>query len=111
MAGVASGGIKIGEGIVLSRSRIHGPWSRNQHAASNVEMFFDRINPFEKDCSKQHCLEELAEILTKLGVPGGIGFKIGSKLATRAIRAKRKGANILILEKVGFPRCRETCLG
>ena len=92
MAGVASGGIKIGEGIVSLGAELID-LGVGTDMASNVEMFFDRINPFEKIAQKR-LSGRIAEILTQVGIPGGLGFKIGSKMATRAIRAKRKGEYI-----------------
>ena len=54
------------------------------------QKFFDKINPFE-EIADDRAIGKLTEALVQIGVPGGLGFKMGQKLASKAMSAKRKG--------------------
>jgi len=98
MAGISSGVIKIGEGIVSLGAELID-LGLGTDTASEVEMFFDRMNPFEEIAQKR-LAGRIAEILTQVGIPGGLGFRLGAKMATRALKAKRKGEYINFRESV-----------
>jgi hypothetical protein len=89
-AGIASGLIKIPEGIVSLGAELIDLGADTNKAAS-VEQFFDKINPFE-EIAEERTIGKLAEIFTQIGVPGTAGFKAASGLANKAIRAKKLGA-------------------
>ena len=89
-AGIASGLIKIPEGIVSLGAELIDLGADTNTAAS-VEQFFDKINPFE-EIAEEKTIGKLAEIFTQIGVPGTAGFKAASGLANKAIRAKKLGA-------------------
>jgi len=89
-AGIASGLIKIPEGIVSLGAELIDLGADTNKAAS-VEQFFDKINPFE-EIAEERTIGKLAEIFTQIGIPGTAGFKAASGLANKAIRAKKLGA-------------------
>ena len=88
-AGVASGIIKVGEGVVSLGAELIDLGAGTDLAA-DVDLFFDRLNPFEEIAEKR-AVGRLTEALIQIGVPGGIGAKIATKLATKAIQAKKAG--------------------
>jgi hypothetical protein len=89
MAGIASGLIKVPEGIVSLGAELMDLGLGTQYAAE-VEKFFDKINPFE-EIAEQKALGKITQALTQIGVPAGIGAKVATKLATKALKAKRAG--------------------
>ena len=88
-AGLASGAIKTVEGVVSLGAELLD-LGAGTDAARDVELFFDKINPFE-EVAEQRAVGRLTETLIQIGIPGGIGAKIATKLATKALRAKRAG--------------------
>ncbi|MGA0083467.1 MAG: hypothetical protein ACO3H5_07475, partial [Candidatus Nanopelagicales bacterium] len=89
VAGIASGIIKVPEGIVsLGAELIDLGFDTN--AAASVEQFFDKINPFE-EVAEQKAIGKLTQALTQIGIPAGVGAKVATKLATKALKAKRAG--------------------
>ena len=91
-AGLASGVIKIPEGIISLGAELIDLGADSDTAAS-VEEFFDKINIFE-DTAEERTIGKLTEAITQIAVPGGIGFKAANaaarKLTTKALKAKRK---------------------
>ena len=88
-AGILSGLIKVPEGVFSLAAELFDLGADTDTAAS-VEEFFDKINPFE-EVAEQRAVGRLTETLIQIGIPGGIGAKIATKLATKALRAKRAG--------------------
>ena len=92
-AGVASGILKVPEGIVSLAAELIDLGADTDTAAS-VEEFFDKLNPFE-EVAEQRAIGKLTESLIQIGVPGGIGAKLANKaarnLTARALGAKRAG--------------------
>ena len=89
LAGVVSGAIQIPKGVFsLGAELIDLGFDTN--AASNVEEFFDKINPFE-EIAKETTTGKITEALTQIGIPGVAGYRIGSQIASRALDAKRTG--------------------
>ena len=93
-AGLASGIIKIPEGVISLGAELID-LGADSDTASDVEEFFDKINIFE-DTAEERTIGKLTEALTQIAVPGGIGFKAANaaarKMTNKALRAKRKGA-------------------
>ena len=91
-AGLASGIIKIPEGIISLGAELIDLGADSDTAAS-VEEFFDKVNIFE-DTAEERTIGKLTEAITQIAVPGGIGFKaanaLARKLTTKALKAKRK---------------------
>ena len=90
VAGIASGIIKIPKGVAsLAAELIDLGFDTN--SAASVEQFFDSINPFE-EIADQRLSGRLLEGLVQIGVPSAAGAKIATKLAEKALKAKRAGA-------------------
>ena len=89
IAGVASGILKVPEGIFsLGAELVDLGFDTN--TAAQVEEFFDTLNPFE-EIAKERAVGRLTEALVSIGIPGALGAKVATKLATKALSAKRKG--------------------
>ena len=93
-AGLASGVIKIPEGIISLGAELID-LGADSDTAADVEEFFDKINIFE-DTAEERTIGKLTEALMQIAVPGGIGFKAANaaarKMTTKALKAKRKNA-------------------
>ena len=84
-AGIASGIIKVPEGVVsLAADLIDLGFGTD--LAAEVEKTFDKWNPFE-EIADDRAIGKLAEAIVQIGVPGTIGFK----LASGAMKAKKAG--------------------
>ena len=88
-AGLASGLIKTVEGIVSLGAELVD-LGADSNTAADVEDFFDKINIFE-DTAQDRVIGKLTEVFTQIGIPGGAGFKAATKLADKAIKAKKAG--------------------
>ena len=93
-SGIASGLLKIPEGVVSLAAELIDLGADTNTAAS-VEEFFDKINPFE-EIAEERAIGKLTETLIQVGIPGAIGFKAANKVArnltSKALRARRDGA-------------------
>ena len=89
VAGVASGLIKIPEGVVSLAAELID-LGLDTDTAVDVEKFFDKINPFE-EVAKERAIGKLTEAITSIAVPGAVGFKAATKLADKALKAKKAG--------------------
>jgi hypothetical protein len=87
-AGLASGAIKVGEGVVSLGAELIDLGGDTNTAAA-VEQFFDDLNPFE-EIAEQRAVGRLTEALIQIGVPGGAGAKAAT-MAAKALKAKRAG--------------------
>jgi hypothetical protein len=88
-AGFASGILKTVEGVVSLGAELIDLGADSNTAAS-VEQFFDDINIFE-DTAQDRVVGKLVEVFTQIGIPGTAGFKAATKLADKAIKAKKSG--------------------
>ena len=88
-AGVGSGLIKTVEGVVSLGAELIDLGADTKLAA-DVEIFFDRLNPFE-EIAEQRAVGKLTEALIQIGIPGGAGAKLATTLASKAVRAKKAG--------------------
>jgi hypothetical protein len=88
-AGLASGLLKTVEGVVSLGAELVD-LGADSNTAGSVEKFFDDINIFE-DTAQDRVVGKLVETFTQIGIPGGAGFKVATKLADRAIKAKKAG--------------------
>jgi hypothetical protein len=89
VAGLASGLIKVPEGVVSLGAELIDLGAGTNTAAS-VEQFFDEINPFE-EVAEQRAVGRLTEAFVQIGIPGAAGAKLATKLATKALKAKKAG--------------------
>ena len=88
-AGIASGIIKVPEGIVSLAAELID-LGLDSNTAGTVEQFFDTLNPFE-EIAEQHGAGKLTEALVSIGIPSTVGFKQGSRLAKKFLKARREG--------------------
>ena len=93
IAGVISGAIKIPEGFVSLGAELTDAFGLTANAAARVEQVFDKINPFE-EIAEQKAAGKITEALVQIGVPSTIGAKIASKLATKALKARKAGTYV-----------------
>ena len=93
-AGFASGILKTVEGVVSLGAELVD-LGADSNTAGDIEKFFDDINIFE-DAAQDRVAGRLVETFTQIGIPGTAGFKLATKLADKAIKAKKTGnyANI-----------------
>ena len=89
VAGIASGLIKVPEGVVSLGAELIDLGAGTNTAAS-VEQFFDKINPFE-EVAEQRAIGRLTEAFVQIGIPGAAGAKLATSLASKALKAKRAG--------------------
>ena len=93
ISGVASGILKIPEGFVSVGAELLDYSGVTQRAAARVEQAFDKLNPFE-EMAEQKAIGKITESLISIGFPAGVGAKIGYKLATKALQAKKAGTYV-----------------
>ena len=93
LAGVASGVLKIPEGFVSLGAELMDAFELTENAAAKVEQVFDTINPFE-EIAEQRAAGKIVEALVSIGVPAAAGAKIASKLATKALKARKAGTYV-----------------
>ena len=89
LAGIVSGGIKVVEGAFSLGAELVD-LGLDTNTAAQVEIFFDKINPLE-EIAEQTGVGKLTQALVQIGVPGGAGFKLGTKLYNRYFEAKKAG--------------------
>lgn len=87
-AGLASGAIKVGEGVVSLGAELID-LGVDTNTAASVEQFFDDLNPFE-EIAEQRAVGRLTEAFVQIAVPGGAGAKAAT-MAAKALKAKRAG--------------------
>ena len=89
LAGIGAGLIDIPKGaFTLGAALMDVGFGTNNSA--KMEAWFDDLTTFDEK-AESHWLGSFARIATNLGVPGAYGFKAGSKLAEKALLAKRNG--------------------
>ena len=88
-AGLASGLLKTVEGVTSLGAELID-LGADSNTAGEVEKFFDSINIFE-DAAQNRVIGRLVETFTQIGIPGTAGFKVATKLADKAIKAKKAG--------------------
>jgi hypothetical protein len=93
ISGIISGVIKIPEGFVSLGAELMDYSGISKNAAARVEQAFDMINPFE-EIAEQKAIGRITEALVQVGVPATAGAKIASKLATKALKAKKAGTYV-----------------
>ena len=91
--GIASGIIKIPEGFASLGAELMDATGMTTSAAAKVEQVFDKINPFE-EIAEQRAAGKMLEALVQIGIPAGAGAKIASKLATKALKARKAGTYV-----------------
>jgi len=97
LAGVGSGLIQIPKGIFSLGATLMDLGADTNKAAA-VEQWFDDLTTWDEKAAATTA-GKITELLVNIGVPGGIGFKIGTKLATTALQAKKAKKYFQLVDK------------
>ena len=92
VSGIASGIIKIPKGIFSLGAELID-LGLDTNSAASVEQFFDKLNPFE-ETANERLSGRLTEALVQIAVPSVAGAKVATKIAEKALKAKRSGAYV-----------------
>ena len=99
LAGIGSGLIQIPKGIFsLGATLIDMGAGTNK--AAQVEKWFDDLTTLDER-ARATTAGKITEMLVNIGVPGGIGFKVGQKLASQALRSKKAGTYFTMTDEKG----------
>ena len=85
-AGVVSGAIAIPKGF-FSLGATLLDLGAGTNKAAEVEAFFDDLTDFDEK-AEATAAGKLTEVLVNIGIPGGVAFKTGSRLAKQAMAAR-----------------------
>ena len=89
LAGLGSGLIQIPKGVFsLGASLIDMGAGTNK--AAQVEKYFDDLTNLDEKAAATTA-GKIAELLVNIGVPGGLGFKLGTSMANTAFKYKKAG--------------------
>ena len=89
LAGVGSGIIAIPKGLFSLGATLMDLGAGTNRAAE-VEKYFDDLTNLDEK-AEATAAGKITETLVNLAIPGGIAFKVGSRLANTAVRSKRAG--------------------
>ena len=99
LAGVGSGLIQIPKGVFsLGATLIDMGAGTNK--AAQVEKYFDDLTEWDEK-ARSTTVGKITELLVNIGIPGGIGFKVGTKLASQALRSKKAGTYFSMADEKG----------
>ena len=90
MAGIASGIIKVPEGIFSLGAELMDVAGITTDAAARVEQVFDKINIFEETAEKT-AAGKITQALVQIGVPATAAASLARKGALKALRARKAG--------------------
>ena len=89
LAGIGSGLIAIPKGIVSLGAELMD-LGADTNKAAEVEKWFDDLTEWDEK-AEATAAGKIAEVLVNVGIPGTIGFKVGSALANKAFQGKKLG--------------------
>jgi len=89
LAGIGSGLIGIPKGL-FSLGATLMDLGANTGKAAEVERWFDDLTSWDEK-AEATTAGKLAEVLVNIGVPGGIAFRQGTKMANAAMQASKSG--------------------
>ena len=90
MAGIASGIVKVPEGIFSLGAELMDLTGMTTDAAARVEQVFDTINIFEETAEKT-AAGKITQALVQIGVPATAAATTARKLALKGLRARKAG--------------------
>ena len=90
MAGIASGIIKVPEGIFSLGAELMDVAGITTDAAAKVEQVFDKVNIFEETAEKT-AAGKITQALVQIGVPATAAASLARKGALKALRARKAG--------------------
>ena len=88
-AGLGSGLIQIPKGAMSLGASVYDLINDTDKAAE-IEKYFDDLTELD-EMAEATTAGKIAELLVNVGIPGGVGFKVGTSLANAAVRAKKAG--------------------
>jgi len=97
LAGIGSGLIQIPKGIFSLGATLMDLGVDTNKAAA-VEKWFDDLTTLDEKAAATTA-GKITELIVNIGVPGGVGFKIGTKLAQTALTSKKAGKYFSLLIK------------
>jgi len=89
LSGFASGLIAIPKGF-FSLGATLMDLGVDSGRAAKVEQFFDDLTEFDEK-AEATAAGRITEALTNIGIPGGVGFKVASRMAGDAMKAAKNG--------------------
>ena len=89
LSGVASGLIAIPKGF-FSLGATLLDLGVDSGRAAKVEQYFDDLTEFDEK-AEATAAGRITEALVNIGIPGGVGFKVASRMAGDAMKAARNG--------------------
>ena len=101
LSGVASGLIAIPKGF-FSLGATLMDLGVDSGRAARVEQYFDDLTEFDEK-AEATAAGRITEALVNIGIPGGIGFKVASRMAGDAMKAARNGKYV----KLSNPKLKE----
>ena len=99
LAGVGSGLIQIPKGL-FSLGATLMDMGAGTNKAAQVEKYFDDLTEWDEK-AEATTAGKIAELLVNIGVPGGIGFKVGTSMANAALRSKKLGKYFNMTDESG----------
>ena len=99
LSGIASGVIGIPKGVVSLGASLMD-LGVNKNRAARVEQWFDDLTEFDEK-AQATTAGKITELLVNIGVPGTLGFKLGTKLAGNALKARKANNYLKIGSKKG----------
>ena len=97
LSGVASGLIAIPKGFFSLGASLMD-LGVNSGKAASVEQWFDDLTEFDEK-AEATAAGKITELIVNIGVPGGIAFKTGAKLAKNAMLTAKNGKYVKLNNK------------
>ena len=88
-AGIGSGLIDIPKGLFSLGASIYD-LTNDTNKAAEIEKYFDDLTNLD-ELAEATAAGKITKLLTNVGLPGGIAFKAGTSLASKAVQAKKAG--------------------
>ncbi len=88
-AGIGSGLIDIPKGLFSLGASIYD-LTNDTNKAAEIEKYFDDLTNLD-ELAQATAAGKITKLLTNVGLPGGIAFKAGTSLASKAVQAKKAG--------------------
>jgi len=99
LAGLGSGLIQLPKGIFSLGASLMDLGAGTNKAAQ-VEKYFDDLTEWDEK-AEATTAGKIAELLVNIGVPGGVGFKIGTSMANTAFKTKKAGKYFSLADDKG----------
>ena len=88
-AGIGSGLIDIPKGLFSLGASIYD-LTNDTNKAAEIEKYFDDLTNLD-EIAEATAAGKITRLLTNVGIPGGVAFKAGTSLASKAVQTKKAG--------------------